>query len=366
MKICHLTSAHNQHDVRILLKECSSLAKHFNTTLVVVNGENEVLNNVNIESINCSFNSRFKRFTKVVNLVLKKAIEIDADIYHLHDPELLRIVKTLRKRNKKIIYDVHEDLPRQILSKPWINITLRKLVSIFIEKYENYIASKLDLIITATPFICNRFKQINKNTIDINNFPLQNEVEVDIQDKIYTNKLICYIGGITKIRGIKKLVEAINEVDGLNLAMAGSISPEGFRDELQELEGWNKVDELGFVDRDQALEIKKKSVAGIVTFLPEPNHINAQPNKIFEYMASGLPVICSDFELWKHLIVENNCGFCVDPNNPKAIAGAIKKLINNPDKAKKMGQNGKRLVLEKYNWSNEEIKLINAYKSLHN
>jgi len=101
--ICHLTSAHPQRDVRILIKECSSLAKHFNTSLFVVNGTKEVFNNVKIDTVKHEFNSRLERFTKVVDLVLLKAIEIDADIYHIHDPELLRIVSKLKKLNKKVI-----------------------------------------------------------------------------------------------------------------------------------------------------------------------------------------------------------------------------------------------------------------------
>ena len=98
--ICHLTSAHPQHDVRILIKECTSLAKHYNTHLVVVNGKEEVFNQVKIATVNFNFTSRLQRFTKVVDLVLKKAIAIDADVYHIHDPELLRIVPNLKKLNK--------------------------------------------------------------------------------------------------------------------------------------------------------------------------------------------------------------------------------------------------------------------------
>ena len=101
MKICHLTSVHKQHDVRIFVKECSSLAKCHETHLIVVNGYNEIKNNVTIHSLEVNYSSRIKRFTKAVNEIYKKSIEINADIYHLHDPELLRIARKLKKRVKK-------------------------------------------------------------------------------------------------------------------------------------------------------------------------------------------------------------------------------------------------------------------------
>lgn len=361
MKICHLTSAHPQHDVRILLKECSSLAKHYHTTLIVVNGKNEVFNNVNIESVSCNFNSRLERFTKVVNLVLKKAIEIDADVYHIHDPELLRIVSKLKKLNKKVIYDVHEDLPRQILSKPWINILLRKLVSSLIEKYENWVAKKCDGIITATPFIKERFLKINPNTININNFPTLNELLLDIDYTSKTENNICYIGGISYIRGIEQMIKSLNDIEDVKLFLAGEFSSKELREKVTKIEGWKKVKEFGLVNREESIQIKKKSFIGLVLFLPEPNHINAQPNKMFEYMASGIAVIASNFPLWKNIIEKNNCGLCVNPLNPAEITNAIKHLLNNPEEAKIMGENGKRLVQEKYNWGNEEVKLLNLY-----
>ena len=95
--------------------------------------------------------------TKTVNQVLEHALKLNADIYHIHDPELLKIVKPLKRKGKKVVYDVHEDLPRQILSKHWIPGILRKLISITTEVYENRISKKCDYIITATPFIKNRF-----------------------------------------------------------------------------------------------------------------------------------------------------------------------------------------------------------------
>jgi glycosyltransferase involved in cell wall biosynthesis len=363
IKICHLTSAHPQRDVRILIKECSSLAKYYNTFLVVVNGEDEDFNDVKIRTVNVDFTSRIQRFIKVVNIVLDKAIEIDADVYHIHDPELLRIVPHLKKLNKKVIYDAHEDLPRQILSKPWINIFLRRIIANSIEWYENRISNKCDGIITATPFIRDRFLTINKNTVDINNFPILEELLLDINYGSKTENKICYVGGITKIRGIEEITESIRDLD-VTLVLAGDFLENGLREQVSQNEGWNKVSELGFVNREEVKKVYKEAKLGLVTLYPVINYIDALPVKMFEYMAAGLPVIASNFPLWKSIVEGNNCGVCVDPLNSKEISEAITMILSNPENAKEMGENGKRIVKEKYNWALEEKKLTEFYNGL--
>ena len=77
-------------------------------------------------------------------------------------------------------------------------------------------------------------------------------------------------------------------------------------------------------------ENKKYSLVGMVTLFPESNYIVSLPNKMFEYMAIGLPVIASNFPLWREIIEDNNCGICVDPLDSKAIRNAIQYLIDNP------------------------------------
>ena len=85
---------------------------------------------------------------------------------------------------------------------------------------------------------------------------------------------------------------------------------------------------------------------------------------MFEYMSAGVPVIGSHFPLWKQIIEGNQCGLCVDPQDPQAIAAAIDDLIANPEKAEQMGRNGQIAVLNRYNWGIEEQKLLDFYKSL--
>jgi len=366
LKVCHITSAHPDGDVRIFHKECISLSEAgFDVSLVIPNTESRIENGVNIVSFDYQPSSRLSRFTRSVNLAFIKALEVDADIYHLHDPELLRIALKLKKRGKIVIFDSHEDLPMQILSKTYINKFLRKSVSKLIENYEKRITSKIDAVVTATPFIRDKFLQYNKNTVDINNFPLAKEILIDEKENsAIKGNNICYIGGITKIRGINELIEALVFCPEITLKLAGSFSPLSYKDTVININGWNQVDELGFINRTESLALKANCVAGLVTFYPEQNHINAQPNKIFEYMASGLPVIGSKFPLWEQIITDNNAGLCVNPMDPKEIAEAINFLLNNPEEAKKMGENGRRMVVDKYNWDIEKKKLINLYNDL--
>ena len=148
------------------------------------------------------------------------------------------------------------------------------------------------------------------------------------------------------------------------LQLAGVFNEKVVEQQVCATQGWSQVDALGFVGREGVRDLLSRCVAGLVTFLPSPNHIDAQPNKMFEYMSAGIPVIASEFPLWKEMIEENQCGICVDPLDPKAIADAIDYLVTHPLEAEQMGRNGRKAVLEIYNWPMEEVKLLSLYKSL--
>lgn len=359
-----MTSAHNWNDIRIFVKQCTSLSKAgYNVSLVAANCKNQTVNGVNIVGVHTVIKSRLGRMRKTAKAIFENAKVLNADIYHFHDPELLPYGYKFIKEGKIVIYDAHEDVPRQILSKYWINKYLRKIISKLFERYENKIVAKLSGIVAATPSIAQRFVRINTNVIDINNFPLEDELACIESWEIKKNQ-ICYIGGISEIRGNSELVDAMYGISEIQLIMAGSFSNIKFENILKHKKGWRNIDFRGLVDRKAVAQIMNESKAGIVTFLPLPNHIDAQPNKMFEYMSAGIPVIASHFPLWKEIIEGNDCGICVDPKNPNEIRDAITKIITNDTNAKRMGDNGRRAVLHKYNWNAESIKLINFYKEL--
>lgn len=364
-KICHLTSVHKDNDIRIFIKECTSLAPIYETYLIVAGSESKTINQVNIIGVD-AYESRIKRAIFTSYRIYKKALDINAEIYHFHDPELIWVGWLLQKKGKKVVYDVHENVSKQIMGKYYIPIYLRKITSKLFGRAERFLASSFSGIITATPFIEEEFKKFHTNTITINNFPLWDEIKYADQIQGLSNQNnICYIGGITEIRGIKKLIEALSLTqEPVSLIMAGHFSPTSFKNELCLLEGWSKVQYVGHVSRTETIDIMSKSVAGIVPFLPLPNHIDAQPNKMFEYMSSGLPVLCSSFPLWENLIIKNNLGLSFNPESPKDIARVIDFCMSHKKELTEKGKKGKELVKSNYNWEVEKEKLISFYKNL--
>ncbi len=362
-KVCHMTSVHALNDTRIFIKECKTLRDAgYDVTLIVQHDKNEIIDGILIKGIDKPRN-RLERMLKSTRQVYKQALECDADIYHFHDPELIPVGLRLKWKGKKVIYDVHEDVPRQILSKRWIPAPLRKTLSWMIERVENYSAKRFDYIMTATPFIRDRFLKINKRTLDINNYPILSELHMPNADWNSKEKSVCYIGGIGKVRGIHEMVDAIGMTKG-SMLLAGNFESTVEREIVVKKNGWNRVKELGYINREEVKAVLSKSMVGLVVLHPISNYVDALPVKMFEYMSAGLPVIASHFPMWKEIVDGNNCGRCVDPLNVYEISNAINWIMDNPEQAKRMGENGRRAVEEKYNWEREGIKLLEIYEGL--
>lgn len=361
IKVCHFTSVHKANDVRIFEKECNTLAEAgFHVTLVSMKPDFNPKSKVNHIEIVPKKPGRLYRMRKFSKEIYIAAKNTNADIYHFHDPELLPYGKKLVKAGKKVIYDIHEDLPRALLSKPYLGPIIARILASIVEKYENRIAKRLTALVCATDHIKERFLKINKNTYSISNYPiLDNIVAPNICKEENT---VCYIGGITQIRGMFQLFDAI-ENSNAKLLLAGPVESDLMQERIKQLVHINKVEFFGVVSRAEVLEIMNRSNAGLLTFLPEPNHIHAQPNKLFEYMSAGIPVIASSFPLWQKLITDEKCGLCVDPERPEDISEKIDFILSHREAAEKMGQNGLKAVSYKYNWKAEGQKLIHLYRA---
>ena len=326
MKICHITTVHPRYDIRIFWKECVSMAKEGNEVMLIVNDDqdNEEVDGIKILSVKSPSTNRLSRILSVraKKLAYKKAMDLKADIYHFHDPELLGLGIKLKKQGTCVIYDSHEDVPRQILAKEWIPRFMRQIISKIFELYENRCVKKYDAIIVPTPHIKDRFKHLNNSVWEVCNFPSVEEINYSGENYSNCNPA-CYIGDLSNNRGIKQIAEATNKA-GLELNLCGKFHSMGLEQEI--LEEYNNVKYLGFLGRSEISEILNNSSMGFVTLLNTPNDAMSYPIKLFEYMAAGIPVISSNFPVYKEIVEENNCGICVDPLDIDDICDAINKI----------------------------------------
>jgi len=290
---------------------------------------------------------------------------MDADIYHFHDPELIPIGLLLKCRGKKVIYDVHEDVPAQILDKYYLSVTIRKLFYWIACTFEFFANKMLNAIITATEKIAERFS--TKKTIVIHNYPIVKELmhnsSVPYNKR---NSTFVYPGDISKSRGIIEVLKALEILNSqsIRFELAGEFSPLNFKEKAMSLSGWRFVNYYGFLSREQISYLINNARCGLVLHHPIPNEIYAQPIKLFEFMAAGIPVIASDFPIIRDIIDHENCGIVVNPLKSNEIAKAMIWILEHPIEAEQMGQNGRKAVLEKYNWERESKKLLRLYEDL--
>ncbi len=240
------------------------------------------------------------------------------------------------------------------MSKEWIPKPIRKAVAFIAETIENFIAKRC-VVIGATPAITARFQKLGCKAVNVNNYPILSELFPTIQEWSIKCKQVCYVGGINQVRGIDQMVEAAYEA-GVRLVLAGLFTNDEHRKQLSQSPKWNNVKELGQIDRQGIKELYDDSIAGLVVLQPIDSFKESLPIKMFEYMSAGIPVIASDFKLWKTIIEGNHCGICVDPSDVKAIADAINWFKEHPKEAEQMGKNGRLAIEQQYNWEIESKK----------
>jgi glycosyltransferase involved in cell wall biosynthesis len=295
--------------------------------------------------------------------VFAAARQLKADIYHFHDPELLPWGFLLRQLSRaQVIYDSHEHLPEDICSKRYLPAPLRRPFSRLAGGLELLAVRGLSAVVAATPHIHQRFVGRARASVSVCNYPLAEEQRSPLP--LGEREMqACYVGGISFDRGVRELAAAA-DLCRTRIVLAGPLWDGLTPDTAGHLPGWASLSYRGVLSRAGVADVIGASRVGIVTFLPAFNYVNAGPNKMFEYMQAGIPVVASDFPLWREIVASTGCGICVDPRDPADIAAAIDRLAGDPEFALECGRNGARAVAGKFNWSTEALKLIELYKGL--
>jgi glycosyltransferase involved in cell wall biosynthesis len=361
-RVAHVTSVHPPDDPRIFAKECRTLAAAgYDVHLVSPLARDGIRDGVRLWGIRTRHSSRRSaRMTGTVARIVAVARRLDADVYHLHDPELLPPGLLLAAMGKRVIYDAHEDVPSDILLKPWIRPRLRAPISRLAAGIEHAAGWRFAAVIGATPTIAARFAAFARETACVSNFPQLAEFSSGAHEAARENA-VCYVGSISELRGASTMVRAMAATDA-RLLLAGRFSPPDLTNRLAGCPGWSQVDVLGHVDRAGLAATLARSRAGLAVLAPVPTYVVSQPTKLYEYMAAGLPVIASNFPGWRKIVEGNQCGTCVDPSDPGAVAHAIRGILSHPEDADAMGRNGRRAVERDYSWERQGRMLTELYE----
>jgi len=363
-KVCHISTAHSATDVRIFHKECKSLAgAGYSVTLIAQHGSDEVLSGIKILALPRT-GKRAKRMVLLLGKALKRALKEDARLYHIHDPELLPLALFLKLfTGAKIVYDAHEDYTQKILSKDWINKGLRGPVSKLTGALERFCAFFFNFIITTESHTQKRFPA-GKSGVIANYPPLSVNREEEPEKKGHPFRAI-YVGGITEDRGASVMAGSLGYLNGkgIELHLAGKV----FEQKASELFETSRIKYHGRLEWEEIAQHLRAAHVGLVLLQPVPAYLYCHAEnitKLFEYMLFGLPVIISDFPKLKEFVALHDCGITVDPTRPDLVAKALNFLYENPDVREKMGRNGRKAVLEKFNWEKESRKLLEIYRKL--
>lgn len=366
IKICVLTSAHPAFDVRIFHKECKSLARAgYEVTLVAPHLESQRIEGITLRAV-APATGRCERWFKTIGAVYRTAVAAEADVYHFHDPELLPVGLLLRAQGKKVVYDIHEDLPLTVSYKPYVPKSLRRPLAKLCSMVELLTTRQLSGLIAATPEIAKRFSG-HPNVCVVQNYPIREEFSEDAEGSL-SSGYVTYVGlRITKARGADEMVRTmglLSESLPVRLKLAGVIEPPALLQQLEATPGWTSIDYLGSLGRASVSDLIRNAIAGLVVLHPEPNYVNSHPVKLFEYMCAGIPVIASDFPVFRSIVEGAKCGILVNPLSVRQIADAIEFLYTHPDEARAMGARGRLAISSRYNWQHEEQTLLGMYNRM--
>lgn len=361
----HLASTHRAFDTRIFQKECRTLALAGHpVTYIVPHHRHETIEGVRIRAVPIPKDGK-ERLSRTLTHIYQAALEESPEaVYHFHDAELIFHMFALKRGGRRVVYDAHEDTPKQVMYQHWIPALLRPVVARVMQAAEWFGGSVFDGVIAAEPGILQRFPAAKRALV--HNYPLRDEL-IRGEAIPYTERpaRIAYVGAITEVRGLREMLAALHSLPAtLNaeLVLGGPFHPPDLQTRMHTLPGAERVEARGWLTRDEVATLLGHSRAGIVTIHPTEKYLASYPTKLFEYMSAGLPVIASNFPGWRRFVEASRCGLLVDPLDPDAIASAMRWILEHPREAEAMGKRGQEAVRTQFNWEQEAQTLLAFYR----
>ncbi len=284
-----------------------------------------------------------------------------ADLYVIHDPELIPTAWLLSKLGKAVVYDMHENTPKQLLTKEWIPRQLRQATATMLATIQRVLLPSIPVVFAESSYV-DDYRYVKQSVIVLN-MPHRGSC-VDKQ----TRPTLGYIGGVSRLRGATATLEAMSILASRGLSpdfeCIGPVADADKKEVLQlaaDLPGSVRLP--GYVRSDAGWQRIARCHVGLAVLKNVPNYYESFPGKMFEYLSFGIPVVVSDFPIYREVVERIGCGFCVDPDSPEEIADAIEWLLTHPCAANAMGSRGKAAIDSTYNWQVEYEKLLDFYET---
>lgn len=365
-RVLLLSTVHPSADSRIVYKIAPSLQGHYEVFCAlpgILGGFREELHLIWLPK----FGRLLPRILFAHPIALFKYLRLRPDIVHIFVPELIPLALLFQWAGAKVVYEVQENLFKKFAIKRYNNGLVFKWLFRFFDRLAR---RRFHLIFTDDAYL-EEYRNLTKPFAIIHNYVSLPVMDTLAHEGVRTHRSeVFYLGVVSMERCLDRMINAFamlkNSYPDCHLHLFGPVRVD--RAELEAIAGYQQVKSNitfhGYTDQKVALRYARQAVAGIALLKPVADYPESFPTKLFEYMALKLPVITSDFPVYKRIVEESGSGFCISPYDAEALYRALESCITDGALRSEMGNNGRKAAERCYNWTSEEAKLLSFYNDI--
>lgn len=293
----------------------------------------------------------------------------EVDLVHFHDIDLLPAMAIVARR-LPVIYDMHENYPDEMLVRQWIPKLARRPLAFLVRHGQRLLARRVGSCILVVDSQIADLDQEGVRWLIVRNYASLDLLQSVADDHGNRPATVVFTGGQHQTNGSGLMLDVAEilarEMPALQWLATDRFASGDYRRWFESeilRRGLSDCFKLvPFVPSDQIMSVLNRGTIGISPNLRTPNQEKAIPTKLFEYMAAGLPIVTSDLPNQKRIIAESQGGILARPEEPASFAAAIRRLVEDPALARRLGASGQRAFRERFSWESQMPALLRFYE----